>query len=172
VFHGPVDDDDALDDDARARTGRRPAAAATTRARAARDGDARDDAGGDANERRVAARAARCIARVARVVIRARECADADATRAETPRRKRTDATAQRDRWRRTARAAAARRRRTRKKRWTHDLVVQGRVPDVAQLRRVEGVAIHARIDRCGAFEDVARAMVGTTRLTARERRR
>ena len=58
------------------------------------------------------------------------------------------------------------------KKRWTHDLVVQGRVPDVAQLRRVEGVAIHARIDRCGAFEDVARAMVGTTRLTARERRR
>ena len=58
------------------------------------------------------------------------------------------------------------------KKRWTHDLVVQGRVPDVAQLRRVEGVAIHARIDRRGAFEDVARAMVGTTRLTARERRR
>ena len=58
------------------------------------------------------------------------------------------------------------------KKRWTHDLVVQGRVPDVAQLRRVEGVAIHARIDRCGAFEDDARAMVGATRLTARERRR
>ena len=56
MFHGPVDDDDALDDDARARTGRRPAAAATTRARDARDGDARDDAGGDANERRVAAR--------------------------------------------------------------------------------------------------------------------
>jgi hypothetical protein len=173
VFHGPVDDDDALDDDARARTGRRPAAAATTRARDARDGDARDDAGGDANERRVAARAARCIARVARVVIRARECADADATRAETPRRKRTDATAQRDRWRRTARAAAARRRRTRKKNdgrtiWSYrDECQTWRNYDASK-----GLRYTRDIDRCGAFEDVARAMVGTTRLTARERRR